>query len=112
MGNIINELEYIKQLEAENKAMRRILYGKHRKDRDLRPRDTPNQCGYIPLSMRICNTKVRQGIKDLKDTFFAEFETCYLSDTMPITAFKKKTKGDLIELTSKTSYCGTAAPHL
>lgn len=104
--------EYIKQLEKELAAIRRTLYGIHRHDLGLQPRDSTDHTGYIVQSKKVSDVRVRQGTKDLKNAYTVDYETSYTESTFPILALRPRIESDLAALAASGEYEGDTPPRL
>lgn len=99
----------IKQIMAENEAMRKALRERHAKENGI-PRKT--HTGYILLSVRVQDMRVRQGTRDLKNAALYEYETAFPTTTTPIVFLKPRIEAELTALAVTGEYAGETPPRL
>ncbi|MDL2294096.1 hypothetical protein LJC60_05635 [Ruminococcaceae bacterium OttesenSCG-928-D13] len=96
-------------VQRENEAMRRALRELHAKANGL-PRKA--HTGYIPISARIADCRVKQGTKDLKLAYSVTYESAYPATTYPMTALLPRIEQELSALAAASEYEGDTPPRL
>lgn len=92
--------EYIKALERENNAMRATIRGRANKECGL---SRTNHHGFVLLSRKVQDAKVRMGSHELHKAMLADFETPYPA-TQLITPFWQRIEYILQQLALEGQY--------